>query len=64
VKSNKSKYWIFQLGWGNPGYMHKLGDGRLESSPAERHLGVWVDGKLKRNQQCDLAAKRGALSTA
>ena len=38
--------------------MYKLGDERLESSPVERDLGVWVDGKLNTSQQCDLAAKR------
>ncbi|GAB0208978.1 hypothetical protein GRJ2_003363500 [Grus japonensis] len=42
----------------NPGYTCKLGDKRLESSPTERDLGVWVDGKLNMSQQCALAAKR------
>ncbi|KAK4806802.1 hypothetical protein QYF61_005598 [Mycteria americana] len=43
---------------GNPGYTYKLGDKRLESSPAERDLGVWGHGKLNMSQQCALAAKR------
>ena len=53
----KSKCWILHLGWGNPGYTYKSGDERLESSPMERDLGVWVDGELNRSQQCALAAK-------
>ncbi|GAB0175594.1 hypothetical protein GRJ2_000024600 [Grus japonensis] len=63
MKFNQSKCWILHLGQGNPGYTHKLGDERLESSPAERDLWVWVDGKLNRSQHCALAAKRanGAL---
>ena len=46
MKFNKSKCWILHLGQGNPGYTYKLRDERLESSPADRDLGVWVDGKL------------------
>jgi len=32
--------WILHPGRGSPGYMCKLGDERLESSPTERDLGV------------------------
>ena len=58
MKFNKSESWILHLGWGNPGYTHKLGDERLEGSPTERDLRVWVDGQLNRSHQCALAAKR------
>jgi len=69
MKFSKSKYWILHLGRGSPGYTYKLGDERLENSPAERDLGIWVDGKLNMHQQCALAAKGptvswGASSTA
>ena len=47
MKFNKSKWRILHLGQGNPGYTYNLGDERLESSPAKRELGVWVDGKLR-----------------
>ncbi|GAB0210300.1 hypothetical protein GRJ2_003495800 [Grus japonensis] len=60
MKFNKSTCWILHLGQGNPGYTYKLGDERLESSPAEKDLdlGFWVDGKLNMSQQCILTAKR------
>ncbi|KAK4823259.1 hypothetical protein QYF61_000226 [Mycteria americana] len=53
MKFNKNKFQILHLGQSNPGYTYKL-----ESSPTERDLGVWVDGKLNMSQQCALAAKK------
>ena len=50
MKFSRNKYWILHLRQGNAGYTHKLGHERLESSTAERDLGVWVDGKLNRSQ--------------
>ena len=57
MKFNNSKCQILHLGQGNPGYTYNLGDERLESSPAKRELGVWVDGKLSMSQHA-LTAKR------
>jgi len=57
IKFNKSKCWFLHLGWGNSGYTYKLGNERLESSPAERDLEFWVDGKSNLGQLCALAAK-------
>ena len=55
---NKSKRQILHLWHSNPGCTYRLGNERLESSSAERGMGVLVDGELNMSQECALAAKR------
>jgi len=53
---NKAKCKVLHLGHGNPCYEYKLGDVRMEHSPNEKNLGVMVNDKLDRSQQCALTA--------
>ena len=58
AKFNKAKRKVPHMGQGNLKHKYRLGDEWIESSTAEKDLGVSVDGRLNMSQQSELAAQK------
>jgi len=55
---NKVKCKVLHMDWDNAQYQYRMGDEGVESSPAEKDLGVVVDEKLNMCHQRALTAQK------
>ncbi|PKU42608.1 rna-directed dna polymerase from mobile element jockey-like [Limosa lapponica baueri] len=56
MRFNYAKCRVLHVDQGNPWYRYRLGDEKIECSPAKKDLGVLVDEKLHVNWHCTLTA--------